>query len=144
MKVAQKNSTNTTTVSVALPHPSNIPNVEPSPSGPLVRWIVRYCYSARIKLFRTRKLFGIVQLPRIHNPRMCRMSTTPPAWSFPPPNTLSGNHPEPVFIPGWISAPSIVRYTTLEQRLHFIVMLCFDCYVCFVFIVSSPPFYCLW
>src|SRR4051812_19007696 len=31
MKVAQKNSTNTNTVSVALPHPPNIPNIEPPP-----------------------------------------------------------------------------------------------------------------
>ena len=31
MKVAQKNSTNTNTLSVGLPHPSNRPNIEPSP-----------------------------------------------------------------------------------------------------------------
>src|SRR3954471_18227502 len=94
MRVVQKNSTNTNTVFVCLPHPPNIPNIE----QPLLRtaspMIVRYCYSTRINLFRTRKLFGIGQLTRIHNPHVCRMSTTPPARFPPPPDTLSGKHPE--------------------------------------------------
>ena len=93
-KVAQNISTNMNALPAYPPHPFNIPNIEPPPSGPSVRWFVRYCKSTRMNLFRTRKLFGIVQLPRIHNPHMCRMSTTPPAWFPPPPNTLSGNHPE--------------------------------------------------
>ena len=70
MKVAQKNSTNPNTVSVAPPHPPNIPNIEPFPLRTASPMIVRYCYSARIKLFRTRKLFGILQLTRIHQPHV--------------------------------------------------------------------------
>src|SRR4051812_12368574 len=38
-----------------------------------------------MNLFRTRKLFGIDQLTRIHHTHVCRMSTTPPAWYPPPP-----------------------------------------------------------
>src|SRR4051812_9610062 len=49
-----------------------------------------------MKLFRTRTLFGIDQLTRIHPSYFCRMSTTPPARYLPPPDHLSGNHLEPV------------------------------------------------
>ena len=37
IKIDQKNITNTDTLSVYQPHPSNTPNIEPSPSGPFVR-----------------------------------------------------------------------------------------------------------
>ena len=86
IKVTQNGSTITNTLPAYPPHPSNIANIEPSRSGPPIRWIVRYCYSARMNLFRTRKLFGIDQPPRIPNPHVCRMSTTPPVW-FPPPTS---------------------------------------------------------
>src|SRR3954463_14074810 len=78
-KVTQNESMNTYTISILSPQPSNIPNIEPSPLRTVFPMIVRYCYSTRIKLFRTRKLFGIDQIQRIPNPHLCRMSTTPPA-----------------------------------------------------------------
>src|SRR3954464_14577410 len=56
--------------------------------------IARYRKTLRMNLFRTRKLFRMDQLTRIHLSPVCRMSTTPPAWYLPPPNTLSDNHPE--------------------------------------------------
>ena len=37
MKIDQKNTTNTNTLSMTPPHPSNMPNIEPSPFGPSVR-----------------------------------------------------------------------------------------------------------
>src|SRR3954464_2829814 len=92
-----------------------------------------------MNLFRTQKLFGIVQLTRIHHPYVCRMFTTPPAWYLPPPDILSGNHPELAVQPRMNSRS--------EQRASYYVrasiafhLSCntIDCCACFLFIVSSP------
>ena len=101
--------------------------------------IVRYCISTRMILFRTRKLFGIDQLTRIHHPHVCRMSTTSPAW-FPPLRT-----PCPVitrsqyFIHRWIPAPSHMQCTALEHcQLCACHVLYLYCYCCCVFTVPPP------
>src|SRR3954464_12102222 len=52
-----------------------------------------------MNLFRTRTLFRIDQLTRIHPPYIFRMSTTPPTRYLPPPDHLSGNHSEPIKLP---------------------------------------------
>src|SRR3954464_15349240 len=66
-----------------------------------------------------------------------------PGLIFPPPYTLSGNHPEPIVHPRMNSR--------FEQRASYYVRVSIafrlscnkiDCYACFVFIVSSPLFYC--
>src|SRR4051812_35059468 len=50
-----------------------------------------------MNLFRTRKLFGIAQLtPNTQPTRVSDIHDTS-GMIFPPPDTLSGNHPEPVF-----------------------------------------------
>ena len=97
MKIYQKNSTIINMLPIRSPHPPNLPNIKPSPSRPSVRWFFRYCYSTRMNLFRTRKLFGIDQLTQIH-PHTCvgcpHLQHDPP-----PPDTLFDNHPEPVVHP---------------------------------------------
>src|SRR4051812_14662422 len=102
MKIDQKNITNMNTLSICLPPPSNLPIINIPPFGPSVdNSPVPVKKTYRMNLFRTRKLFGVEQLTRIHHPHMCRMSTTPPAWYLPPPppDHLSGNHPEPAVHP---------------------------------------------
>ena len=92
-----------------------------------------------MNLFLTRKLFRIVQLTRIHHPYVCRMSTTHQAWSLPPSDTLSDNHPE--------LAVHLRMNFRSEQRASYYVRASITfhlscntivCYACFVFIVSSP------
>src|SRR3954465_1443747 len=101
--------------------------------------IVRYCYSTRINLFRTRKLFGIDQLTRIHNPHVCRMSMTPQAWSFPPLDTLSGNHPElAVHLRMNFRSEQRASYYVSASIAFHLSCIAFVCYACFVFIVSPP------
>ena len=91
-----------------------------------------------MNLFRTRKLFGIDQLHRIYHPHVCRMSTTPPAWS-PPPDTLSGNHPEPVPHPRMISRSEpdtlycVRSPITIHLSCHALIAI-----VYFVFTFSPP------
>src|SRR4051812_3113577 len=92
-----------------------------------------------MNLFRTRKLFRMNQLTRIDHPYVCRMSTTPLAWYLPPPDTLSINHPEPVVHPRMNSRSEYI--SSYYVRASIIIHLschAFDCYACFVFIVSSP------
>src|ERR1041384_125703 len=92
-----------------------------------------------MNLFRTRKLSGMVQLTRIHAPYLCRMSTTPPAWYLPPLDTLSGNHPELAVHPRMNSCSEhrVSYYVRAPITIH-LSCHAFDCYACFVFIVSSP------
>src|SRR3954464_10378315 len=87
---------NTNTLSICLPPPSNLPSIDTPPPVSFVDKLSGTDKSTRMNFFRTRKLFGIDQLTRIHHPYVCRMSTTPPARYLPPPDPLSGNHPEPV------------------------------------------------
>src|ERR1041384_6502099 len=92
-----------------------------------------------MNLFRTRKLFGIDQLTRIHHPHVSRMSTTPPA-SSPPPSTLSANHPEPVFHPRIIFRSEHIATNYVRSSIVFhLSCITIDCYVCLVFIVSYHP-----
>ena len=55
----------------------------PPPSGPSVRWIVRYCYSTQISLFRTRMFLRTYQLARtpplmfVRYPRHLRLDPSP-------------------------------------------------------------------
>ena len=136
MKVTQNGSPNTNMIPTTSLHPSNMPSIESSPSGPFVRWFVRYCKRTRMNLFRTRMLFGIDQLNRIHHPHVFRMSTTPPAWS-PPSDTLSGNHPEPVVRPRMNSRSeqyTLYRVRTpLTLRCHCVVFVLplLSCIYCF-------------
>src|SRR3954466_16275311 len=96
-----------------------------------------------MNLFRTRKLFRIVQLTRIHHPYVCRMSTTPPAWYLPSPDTLSGNHPELAVHPRMNSrSEQHASYYVRASIAFHLSCNTIDCYACFVFIVSPPLFYC--
>ena len=68
---------------------------------------------------------------------------TPPGLIFPPPDTLSGNHPgagNPSSDEFQLRA--FLHRTTLDQRLHFIVMLC----ICLLYVLCIycffPLFYC--
>ena len=92
-------------------------------------------------LFWTQKLFRIVQLTRIHHPYVCRMSTTPSAWSFPPPDTLSGNHPELAVHPrmNFRSEQRASYYVRASIAFH-LSCNAIDCYAWFIFIVSPPSF----
>ena len=100
MKVAQKNATNTTTLSVGLPHPSNIPNIEPSPlrtASPMICPVLLQCpdeFIPNTKVVRNRSNTPDTQPTRVSDVHVTS------GLILPPPNTLSGNHPEPVFIPG--------------------------------------------
>src|SRR4051812_42873093 len=92
-----------------------------------------------MNLFRTRKLFKIVQLVRIHHPYVCRMSTTPPARYLPPPNTLSGNHPELAIHPQMnFRSEQRASYPRRAPVAFHLLCIVFVCYACFVFIVFPP------
>src|ERR1041385_6705768 len=92
-----------------------------------------------MNLFRTRKLFGIDQLTRIHHPHMCRRSTTPPAGYLPPLDTLCDNHPELTVHPR-MNSRSEQRALHCVSTPIAIHLSChaYVCYDCFVFTVSSP------
>src|SRR3954465_2513405 len=99
MKIAQKNSTNPNTVSVGLPHPPNIPNIEPPPlrtASPMnCPVLLQYPdqFISNTKVVRNRSTTPDTQptrVPDVHDT---------PGLIFPPPDTLSGNHPEPVIHP---------------------------------------------
>src|SRR3954466_12556894 len=95
-----------------------------------------------MNLFRTRKLFEIVQLTRMHHPYVCRMSTTPPAWYLPSSDTLFGNYPEPVFHPRMNSPSEQITSNCVRTSCNtYSHVLYLYCYYCHVFIVSSPPSY---
>ena len=137
MKVAQNGPTITYMILIPPPQPSNIPNIEPPHSGLSVRWIVRYCYSTRMNL-----LWTLVQNSST-NPDTSRISLSDVhdtyGMIFPPPDTLFGNHPEPVLHLRMIS-PS-VHQALYNVRVTFTIHLychAFDCYDCFIFIVSPP------
>ena len=95
-------------------------------------------------LFRTRKLFGMVQLPGIHHPYICRMSMTPPTWYLSPPGNLSGKHPELAVHPRMNScSEQHASYYVRASIAFHLSCNTIDCYACFIFIVSPPPlFYC--
>src|SRR4051812_12606183 len=95
-----------------------------------------------MNLFRTRKLFGIDQLSQIHHQNACRMSTTP-RHDPPPPDTLSGNHPEPLVHPR-MNCRSVPRvsYNVRAPIAFHLSCITIVCYACLVFIVSSPLSYC--
>ena len=87
-------------------------------------------------------MFGIDQLTRIH-PLTCVGCPRHLRHDSPPLDTLSGNHTELAVHPRMDSRS--------EQRASYYVkpsiafhLSCntIDCYACFVFIVSSPHFYC--
>src|SRR3954469_4336129 len=97
-----------------------------------------------MNLFRTRMFLRIDPLARIHPPYVCPVHTTPPAGSPPPLRT-----PCPVITP----EPAIHRQmnsrSELKSSYHVsssitfhLSCLAFDCYDCFIFIVSPPLFYC--
>ena len=87
-----------------------------------------------MNLFRTRKLFGIDQQTRIHHPRVCRMSTKPP---------VSGNQPElAVHLRMNFRSEQRVSYNVRAPIAFHLLCIAFLCFVCFVFIVSPPLFYC--
>src|SRR3954466_15440685 len=61
----------------------------------------------------------------------------------PPPGTPSGNHPEPVLHPRMNSrSVQRVSYNVRAPLTFHLSCHSFDCYDCFVFIVSSPLSYC--
>src|SRR3954468_14585078 len=63
-----------------------------------------------------------------------------PGLIFPPPDTLSGNHPEPVLHPRMNSrSVQRVSYNVRAPLTFHLSCNSFDCYDCFVFIVSCPP-----
>src|SRR3954469_21840182 len=66
-----------------------------------------------------------------------------PGLIFPPPDTLSGNHPEPVVHPRMNSrSEQRASYYVRASIAFHLSCISIDCYACFVFIVSSPLFYC--
>src|ERR1041385_1432955 len=80
------------------------------------------------------------QLTKIHLSHVCRMSTTPPAWYLPPPDTLSDNHLELAVHPRMNSYPEhntlhcVRTPLTLHLSCHAFVCICLLCIYCF-----SPP-----
>ena len=100
----------------------------------------RYHITIRMKLFWTWKLFGMDQLARIHHPYVCQMTTTPPAWYLPPPDTLSGNYPKLAVHPqmNFHSEQSASYYVRAPITIH-LSCHAFVCYACFIFTVSPPP-----
>src|ERR1041385_3185498 len=79
------------------------------------------------------------QLTRIDPSYVCRMSTTPPAWYLPPPDTLSDNHPELVIHPrmNFRSEHNTSYCVSTPIAIH-LSCHAYVCYDCFVFTVSSP------
>src|SRR3954465_13933339 len=62
---------------------------------------------------------------------------------IPPPDTLSGNHPEPVFQPRMNSRSELIASYYVRASIDFLLSCnIIVCWSCFVFIVSSPLFYC--
>src|SRR3954464_8470714 len=71
-------------------------------------------------------------------PYVCRMSTTPPAWYLPPPDTLSGNYPELVFHPRMNSrSEHDTSYCVRAPTSMPLPCNSSICIVCFIFTV--PP-----
>src|ERR1041385_1967556 len=69
------------------------------------------------------------------------MSMTPPAWYLPPPDTLSGNHPELAVHPRMNSRSEHIASYYVRAPITFLLSChAFDCYVCFIFTVSPPPY----
>src|SRR3954468_1886045 len=93
MKVAQKNTPVKNTLSVGLPHPPNIPNVEPSPLQticPINGPVLLECPDEFIPNTNVSQNRSIsTDTPPL------RLSDThdTPGLIFPPTDTLSGNHP---------------------------------------------------
>src|ERR1041385_8562362 len=83
------------------------------------------------------------QLTRIHPSPACRMSMTPPALYLPPPDTLSGNHPELTVHPQMNSRSVLCVSYNVRVSLTFhmsclvFVLLSLMCIYCF-----SPLSYC--
>src|SRR4051812_28242798 len=72
-----------------------------------------------MNLFRTRKLFGIAQLtPNTQPTRVSDIHDTS-GMIFPPPDTLSGNHPEPVFHPRMNSSSELIASYYVRSSFAF-------------------------
>src|SRR4051812_23934784 len=97
MKIDQKNTTSKNTLSVGLTHPSNIPNIERPPRTVclvICPVLLKYPdeFISNTKVIRNRSTNSDTPLTSAGCPRHLRHDP-------PPPDTLSGNRPEPVFFP---------------------------------------------
>src|ERR1041385_8896887 len=105
MKIDQKNTTNTNTLSVCLSHPSNTMNIEPSPLRTdcpincpvLLKYPDEFISNTKVVRNRSTNL----DTPPTHVSDVHDTS----GMISPPPDTLSGNHPEPVVHPRMNSRP---------------------------------------
>src|ERR1041385_8502817 len=84
------------------------------------------------------------QLTRIHPSPACRMSMTPPALYLPPPDTLSGNHPELTVHPQ-MNSRSVLRVSynvrvslTFHMSCLVFVLLLLLCIYCFFSLSYCP------
>src|ERR1041384_4469709 len=101
MKIDQKNITNTNTLSVCLPHPSNTTNIEHRTfplrtDCPINCPVLLECpdeFIPNTNVSRNRSI-------STDTPPLCLSDNhDTPGLILPPPDSLSGNHPEPVVHP---------------------------------------------
>ena len=142
MKIYQKNTTITNTPSFHLPHPSSIPNVEPPPfwnvclmiCPVLLKYPNEFILNTKIvRNSSTNPDTPPIRLSDVH----CTFGMTPP------PDTLSGNHPEPVFHPRMNSrSEHCASYCVIASITFHMSCVIIGCCACFVFIISPPLFCC--
>src|SRR3954470_24415222 len=128
------------TLSVRLPHPPNIPNIEPSPLRTVCPMICPVLLKYPDEFILNTKVVQNSSANTDTPSYACRMSSTPPTWYLPPPDTLSGNHPELADHPRMNSrSEQRASYYVRASIAYHLSCDTMVCYACLVFIVSSPP-----
>src|SRR3954463_3150463 len=99
MKNDQKNITNTNTLSVCLPHPSNTTNIEHFPLRTVCPINCPVLLECPVEFIPNTKVVRNGSNSTDTPPLYCSGNHDTSGLVLPPPDTLSGNHPEPVVHP---------------------------------------------
>ena len=130
-------------VSVGLPHPSHLPNIEPPPlrtASPMICPVLSMYPDEFIP--NTKVVRNTSTTPDTSPSRVSDVHDT--SGMTPPPDTLSGNHLEPVFHPRMNSCSELIAMYYVRASIAFLLSCNTIFFMISLYLLFLPPSLIVW